>query len=384
MTRCTLSIAIAVLVTLLAVVAPRPADAWWCLGHMTTMQIALDNVDAHVRRVTNATFLYLRQIGPFPLLASGAVSGACWADDVKTYGLHPTDEWHYRDEPFVQPSNYTVDPTVCPIQNENAVTAAGSFYSAARRRGQNPWTTSFALAFYAHIMGDLHQPLHSAALFGPAYPRGDAGGNLLKVYWNGTLTNLHSFWDSLCASRDLADPGRPLTQADTEYIRAVAARFNATHGASITQQDVAVTSPARIADESYALAVEVVYSNGTLVNGSTLDEAYRARCQATVERQIVLGGLRLARQLTAMFADAPVPELLVLATNASGNGAPTAAGAFDNLGPREAGLFCGGFAVALAVMGVAWLVFARLARSDRYAAVPQSDSEALYDAAARN
>lgn len=47
------------------------------------------------------------------------------------------------------------------------------------------------------MIGDIHQPLHSVALFNKTYPKGDAGGNLLKIKMlNGTIANFHSFWDS--------------------------------------------------------------------------------------------------------------------------------------------------------------------------------------------
>lgn len=51
--------------------------------------------------------------------------------------------------------------------------------------------------YLVHLVGDIHQPLHSAALFNSTFKNGDAGGNLLKIKLkNGTLLNFHSFWDS--------------------------------------------------------------------------------------------------------------------------------------------------------------------------------------------
>jgi len=46
-----------------------------------------------------------------------------------------------------------------------------------------------ALAFYVHLVGDLHQPLHVGH-------RHDRGGNDVRVTWFGQNTNLHSVWDS--------------------------------------------------------------------------------------------------------------------------------------------------------------------------------------------
>lgn len=52
--------------------------------------------------------------------------------------------------------------------------------------------------YVVHLAGDIHQPLHSVALFNLTYPKGDLGGNLLKVTLkNGTNnSNFHSYWDA--------------------------------------------------------------------------------------------------------------------------------------------------------------------------------------------
>ncbi|CAE6450158.1 unnamed protein product [Rhizoctonia solani] len=44
-----------------------------------------------------------------------------------------------------------------------------------------------ALRFLVHFLGDLHQPFHLAGLY--------LGGNNVKVLWNGRSTNLHAAWD---------------------------------------------------------------------------------------------------------------------------------------------------------------------------------------------
>jgi S1/P1 Nuclease len=46
-----------------------------------------------------------------------------------------------------------------------------------------------ALRFVAHLVGDIHQPLHA----GFAEDRGD---NSVDVRFNGRKTNLHSLWDT--------------------------------------------------------------------------------------------------------------------------------------------------------------------------------------------
>ena len=51
--------------------------------------------------------------------------------------------------------------------------------------------------YLVHIVGDIHQPLHSAALFNKTYKSGDQGGNFLRIKTlDGKTSNFHAFWDS--------------------------------------------------------------------------------------------------------------------------------------------------------------------------------------------
>lgn len=46
-----------------------------------------------------------------------------------------------------------------------------------------------ALRFVAHLVGDIHQPLHSGFAE-------DLGGNSVDVPFNGRKENLHALWDT--------------------------------------------------------------------------------------------------------------------------------------------------------------------------------------------
>jgi hypothetical protein len=51
--------------------------------------------------------------------------------------------------------------------------------------------------YLVHLVGDIHQPLHSVSLYNTTFPSGDRGGNSLKIIiLNGTSQNLHSYWDA--------------------------------------------------------------------------------------------------------------------------------------------------------------------------------------------
>jgi hypothetical protein len=59
-----------------------------------------------------------------------------------------------------------------------------------------------ALAWLFHLVGDVHQPLHTAQMFTWDYPDGDRGGNeiCVRVTADRTPLNLHALWDGLITS----------------------------------------------------------------------------------------------------------------------------------------------------------------------------------------
>jgi hypothetical protein len=59
-----------------------------------------------------------------------------------------------------------------------------------------------ALASLFHLVGDIHQPLHTAQLFTVDYPQGDRGGNeiCVRVTQTGQPMELHRFWDGVITS----------------------------------------------------------------------------------------------------------------------------------------------------------------------------------------
>jgi hypothetical protein len=53
------------------------------------------------------------------------------------------------------------------------------------------------LRFLIHLVGDIHQPLHTVVLYTKQFPQGDMGGNKFYVLFpNTTVTTLHMAWDS--------------------------------------------------------------------------------------------------------------------------------------------------------------------------------------------
>ena len=70
------------------------------------------------------------------------------------------------------------------------------------RNETDPERKAIALAWLFHLVGDIHQPLHTAQLFTFEYPNGDRGGNeiCVRVTQAGQTLDLHRFWDGVITS----------------------------------------------------------------------------------------------------------------------------------------------------------------------------------------
>lgn len=90
--------------------------------------------------------------------------------------------------------------------------------------------------YLIHMVGDIHQPLHSVSLYNKTFTKGDAGGNLLKLkILNGTLQNFHSFWDSgaFRLQNDSYNFVRPMNLQNTTEMKRLAASFIDQYGKGV-------------------------------------------------------------------------------------------------------------------------------------------------------
>jgi hypothetical protein len=149
------------------------------------------------------------------------------------------------------------------------------------------------LSWILHLVGDLHQPLHSVALVNEIYPEGDRGGNnvFVRAAADRRPINLHAFWDGLLGTRhDVRD-----------------ARNEATRLLEIGE-NTQVQSGSEVRSwvlESREQAIQYVYLRGEL-RGETgenreaapvLPADYARQAKSTAERQAIRAGFRMARLL---------------------------------------------------------------------------------------
>ena len=123
---------------------------------------------------------------------------ARWPDDIRGETAFHHGAWHYINFPYKpaeQPGSVqTVEPPP-----ENVLSAYQANLDIVR--GTTPGDRAVALCWLFHLIGDVHQPLHTVALFTTQFPvpEGDRGGTrfYIRVTPANRTISLHEFWDDL-------------------------------------------------------------------------------------------------------------------------------------------------------------------------------------------
>jgi hypothetical protein len=218
---------------------------------------------------------------------------ACrWPDDTRGSSYdHPT--WHYINYRY-QPSDSVRRDSVLAT-GENIIQAYNANLTILKSDASNS-SKAIALCWVMHLIGDVHQPLHTTTLVSEQFPEGDRGGNLfqIKVGEDSKTINLHTLWDGLLLGSDRPqDAGKVASQ----LLRDMSRGGLPNHPKGDFEQ---------WAKESADLARESVYLNGQLSattdkeNGAVLPKAYAKAAKSVAEEQVALASYRLADVLAAL------------------------------------------------------------------------------------
>jgi nuclease S1 len=153
--------------------APR-ASAWGPTGHRAVGRIA-------ERHLTPEAAQAVRDLIAPEQLAYVTT----WADDIRSEAdWAKAEDWHW----VTLPDGISYGATQ-KNPNGDLLEAIARFQGVLADRAAPHAERAEALKWLAHLLGDLHQPLHVG--------RGDdRGGNEVLVLWMGEPSNLHSVWDS--------------------------------------------------------------------------------------------------------------------------------------------------------------------------------------------
>ena len=245
---------------------PFSAGAWGVIGHRIVGEVADHYLLAKTR-------LAVKQI----LGTESMAMSSNWADFIKSdTSYNYLYNWHFVNlAPNLNKNEiYQVlaEETAPNIYNklDDMISILKSAKSTAVQK-------KLALRMIIHMVGDLHQPMHTAR-------KDDLGGNKVQLTWFGQKSNLHKVWDEgLIDFQQLSY---------TEYARSI---NHPTSQQVINWQKAdlktCVYESNQICNQIYA----------TVKNDDKLSYKYNFDWIGTVNEQLLKGGVRLAKILNDIY-----------------------------------------------------------------------------------
>jgi hypothetical protein len=294
-----------------------PVFAWNETGHMTVALIAYRRLTDNQKKQFGEILkshphyqLFLTEGKPADVDEGewAFLKAATWPDFVRPYANKPdtitkyhNGPWHYVDVPFVLPKDKdAIDISQLKTNDPSLVTALPDCMAKLGRADSSAEEKAISLCWVLHLVGDVHQPLHCAALYTDEYKLGDMGGNALAIRTRGTPMRLHGYWD------DLLGTGNTYVAIDQT---AVTITSSSVHDPEKMAEFKKHTTLASWVAESHDYAVALAYLNGSLKFANwrafenheiqkddipELPPGYEANARDLACRRVALAGYRLA------------------------------------------------------------------------------------------
>lgn len=292
------------LVLLLLLLVASPLGAWNNTGHKVIALIAYLQMTPAARQQVDALLAthpeYSKWTEGVPERERGAralMAASVWPDAIQADprfhddnqpatapipGLPPGAQarhsgWHFINMPFSTDGTPTV-----PAAKPSVLTQLQEFQSLGTQPDR---VKVYLLPWLIHLIGDVHEPLHTTQWFSKDFPQGDRGGNRVML---SDGQNLHSYWDSRFGSDD--------------GLRFVVELAVAIQARSPIPQELKM-DPEQWVNESFALR-DKVYSftgSGTTQNPAVLSADYHVTARSIAIERVALAAYRLAEFLNQTF-----------------------------------------------------------------------------------
>lgn len=285
---------IKLIATLILVLFSLQATAfgWGDTGHMTVAQIAFDDLSAGEKARVNQLAALIR----FEDRRYEFVTSACWMDDIRSAPMfEPIKDWHFITQRFII-GNAVPDEPPPPV---NAASIINWLIARIKSNDESNLKKAYYLAELAHLVGDIHQPLHTVTRFTALQPGGDLGGNFFLLSNAAPRPNLHSYWDAAGGGFGFQDIDHPLTDNGRAKLRTFANNIESGFPKSSMASEINNLDPMDWAKEGKALAISNVYVG--IQQNSVPTQAYQTNAQKVSARRIALAGYRLAAILRQAF-----------------------------------------------------------------------------------
>lgn len=235
---------------------------------------------------------------------------ATWADIVRDrafenrYKKYHKSNWHY-DDTFWRQNGNKAEPLTGFNEGGQAVERLIEFDKTIRDTSASDKEKAIAIAWIMHLIGDLHQPLHTSARVTETEPKGDQGGNLFLLTPQGTprdqQQNLHWFWDSIVVR---AAPPKKGEFSERDYLETNGQKFMKKYPFSMFRSSLKLGDYRAFQQESFAFNPTVVFSPD-LIRFQPPSAKYRKNAFDLAERQLALAGYRMGELFNTVFGAAP-------------------------------------------------------------------------------
>ncbi|MDH3492331.1 MAG: S1/P1 nuclease [Acidobacteriota bacterium] len=231
-----------------------------------------------------------------------------WPDVVRNRAFEVRNEkynqsnWHYGDIFWRQEGGKANILADFEGAGGFAVSKLSDFEKIMRDPSYRDEEKAIAIAWFLHVGGDLHNPLHNASRVTDTEPEGDQGGNLFVLVPRTDDSfglNLHSYWDSIISR---VKP-RKNDDWDTRYLAPIARKFMKKHKPLSMNGRLNIGKYAAWNLEGFRFLNSVVYSD--IERGSPPSKKYQKRAFRVSREQITLAGYRLGETLNRIFAAGP-------------------------------------------------------------------------------
>jgi hypothetical protein len=260
-----------------------PVLAWNATGHMIIAHIAYQQLSPAARTKINNLIGHFKT--EYPEYDS-FVKIASWADAIRSQRIEAYTHWHYIDVAFSDDGS----PLKDLIDTDNAVWAEKNIEAVVTNDHANDYERVRFLAFLVHIVGDLHQPLHTVSRISAKHPDGDKGGNDFVVKINNEKFNLHRVWDG---GVGVFESNKSMEVND--LAETITSRYPITYFGAAAN-DIKADDWVK---EGFKNAKDYVYNTKENEN---LTPEYMSQGKELAQKQVALAGYRLGNLLNTLLA----------------------------------------------------------------------------------
>ncbi len=247
------------IIFLFVFIIPKASIAWGAEGHTIVVRLAIQFVKEDVRMNV------LNILGKMPI-----DTAANWMDSMRSNGDYDfMKPWHQI--------NISRGQDYKPTTDENIVNRLMITYNELKHKNtlcaEQIKTDVLVLM---HLMGDLHTPLHAGY-------DDDIGGNRIMIQYDTMKThNLHKFWDE-------------------DIIRLTHITFEDCIQLYRKAEDIKIDTMGSVDFVKWMKETRNLLGDVYNYSGFTLTGQYLNKHKLTVERQLLLAGIRLANILNKLF-----------------------------------------------------------------------------------